>query len=107
MTTFSQRRSGARHGARMAEAAIDAELARQAKIREADHAAATARRLAAREAEAARPKLTADDVRGARAVRDSYGWHRVVRVSAKSVTIATPYSWTERIALDKILEVLK
>lgn len=107
MTTFSQRRSGARHGARMAEAAIDAELARQAELREAEQVAATARRLAAREAEKARPKLTADDVRGARAVRTSAGWHPVVRVSAKSVTVATPYSWTERIALDKILEVKK
>src|SRR5690625_4265698 len=27
-------------------------------------------------------------------VRDSVGWHRVVRVNAKSVTVETGYSWT-------------
>lgn len=102
--SLSRRRSGARHGARMAEAAIDQELARQAAARDAEHVAAVERRVAARQAEAERPKLTADDVRGCRFVRDPYGWHKVVRVSAKSVTVETPWSWTERIALTKILE---
>lgn len=89
------------------DAQIDRALAEQRRQARKDEARRTADRLAAREAEKARPKLTADDVRGARAVRDSYGWHPVVRVSAKSVTVATPYSWTERIALDKILEARK
>ena len=38
-----------------------------------------------REPEAQRRRLTADDVRGAAMVRDRNGWHKVVRVSAKSV----------------------
>jgi hypothetical protein len=37
-------------------------------------------------------------------VRDSSGWHRVVRVNAKSVSVETGYSWVDRIALDRIIE---
>lgn len=59
---------------------------------------------AAREREAARVRLTADSVRGATHVRDRFGWHKVVRVSSKSVTVETGYSWTDRIPLDKIHE---
>ncbi len=59
------------------------------------------------EQEAARVRLTLDDVRGADYVRDEFGWHKVVRVSAKSVTVETPWSWTDRIALDKVRDVRK
>ena len=38
-------------------------------------------------------------------VRDSYGWHRVIRVNAKSVSVETGYSWTDLIPLNSILEV--
>ena len=41
---------------------------------------------------------------GARLVRDSYGWHRVIRVNAKSVSVETGYSWTDRIPLANVLE---
>jgi hypothetical protein len=37
-------------------------------------------------------------------VRDRFGWHRVVRVSKKSVSVETAYTWTDRIPLEKILE---
>lgn len=37
-------------------------------------------------------------------VRDRSGWHRVVRANAKSVSVETPWSWTDRIPLDRILE---
>lgn len=37
-------------------------------------------------------------------VRDSVGWHRVVRVNAKSVTVETPWSWTDRIPFAKVIE---
>lgn len=84
---------------------IDEAVKTIAAEKRAEEDAAKARRKAAREAEKARPKLTADDVKGARFVRDNLGWHVVVRVSTKSVTVMTAYSWTERIALDKILEV--
>lgn len=101
---LSRRRAVMRNGARLAEAAITAERQRQADEAVERAAELSAIRKAEREAEKARPKLTADDVRGARAVRDEFGWHRVVRVSAKSVTVETPYSWTERIPLTKVLE---
>lgn len=104
MNSLSRRRAGARNGARLAEQAIREERARQAAEAEAQEAERAARRKAAREAEKARPRLTADDVRAARFVRDEFGWHKVVRVSAKSVTVETPYSWTDRIPLAKILE---
>lgn len=58
-----------------------------------------------REAEAARARLTADDVRGASLVRDKRGWHKVVRVNATSVTVETGYSWTDRIPLHHVIEV--
>ena len=61
-------------------------------------------RAQARQAERERVKFTADNLRDAIAVRDSIGWHKVIRVSAKSVTVATPYSWTDRIAVEKVLE---
>lgn len=38
-------------------------------------------------------------------VRTRHGWHRVVRVNAKTVTVATQWSWTERIPLTAVLEV--
>ena len=87
------------------DAQIDRALAEQRREKAIANRAAIAKRKAAREAEKSRPKLTADDLRGATLVRDSLGWHHVVRVSAKSVTVATPYSWTDRIPLDRILEV--
>lgn len=44
-------------------------------------------------------------IKGAYAVRDQFGWHKVIKVNAKTVTVATPYSWTDRIPLDKITAV--
>lgn len=105
MASLGQRRAGARNGARLSELAIREEKGRQAVEAGAREAEASARRKVARETEKARPKLTAEDVCGSRFVRDECGWHRVVRVSAKSVTVETPYSWTERIPLDRVREV--
>lgn len=85
---------------------IDAWKREQLAAAREDRRAAAARRATARAAEQARPKLTAADLDGARYVRDAFGWHEVVRVNGKSVTVATPYSWTDRIPFDKILEVL-
>lgn len=42
--------------------------------------------------------------RTAIAVRDQFGWHKVVQVNAKSVTVRTAYSWDDRIALGKITD---
>jgi hypothetical protein len=104
MTSYAQRRAGARNGARLAEAAIREETERQQKLREAEYAAGLARRKAARQAKADRVKFTAADLADASHVRDAIGWHRVVRISAKSVTVATSYSWTERIPVERVLQ---
>lgn len=53
------------------------------------------------------PGFTAADLDGAVAVRTHHGWHRVVRVNAKSVTVATGHSWTDRIPLGRVLEFRK
>lgn len=84
------------------DAQIDRHLAEQKRLKAETY---KARREAARVAEAERVRLTAEDVKGARFVRDSCGWYKVVRVSAKSVTVETGHSWTDRIALNKVLEV--
>lgn len=105
MNTLSTRRANHRRGIAKVESEMAAFRADQAAERASEHEAEKAARREAREAEKARPKLTTADVKGARIVRDQFGWHEVVRVSAKSVTVKTAYSWTDRISLDKILEV--
>jgi hypothetical protein len=71
----------------------------QAEARALEHKAGLAR---ARESEAARTRYAAADLKGARFVKDRYGWHEVVRVNAKTVTVKTPYSWTDSIPIGKI-----
>lgn len=104
MASYSQRKAGARNGARAAEQAIRAEKQRQAEAEAERQAEGVARRKAAREAEAAREKFTAHDLRGVSHVRTDLGWHRVVRVSAKSVTVETEYSWTDRVPVERVLQ---
>lgn len=58
----------------------------------------------AREAEAARVRLTRDQVDGARFVRDRYGWHRVIRINATTVTVASDWGQTARIAITQLHE---
>lgn len=50
------------------------------------------------------PYLT-EELKAAKLVRTDLGWHKVVKVNAKSVSVETGYSWTDRYTLDKILEV--
>lgn len=49
--------------------------------------------------------FTPEELKAARFVRTSTGWHRVRRVNAKSVTVDTAYSWTDNHPLKRILEV--
>ena len=84
------------------DAQIDRELAKQREEAREQWKASLA---ASRKAEAERVRLTYEDVQGARLIRTDTGWHEVVRVNAKSVTVETGYSWTDRIALGKVLEV--
>lgn len=65
-----------------------------------------AARAAGKQAEAARVRLTRADLIGSRAIRTTTGWHRVVRVNGKSVTVATAYSWTDRVAFEQVLEAI-
>lgn len=59
------------------------------------------RRLAERD----RVRFTHEDIKGATWVRVGYGWCKVARVNAKTVSVETGYSWTDRIVFDKVLEV--
>lgn len=93
-----------RYGRGGIDAALDRYKAGQAKAARAEQRAAAERRKTEREAEKAREKFTAADLAGASHVRDRYGWHRVVRVSVKSVTVETGYSWTYRLPLDRVLQ---
>lgn len=99
--TPSQRRSWARHGAREIERTISEAKAHLEAVEED-------KRRQARERAANTPKpepLTHEQIKGARFVRTDVGWHKVVRVNAKSVTVETAYSWTDRYPLSKVLEV--
>jgi hypothetical protein len=49
--------------------------------------------------------FTEEQYKAAKVVRDSLGWHKVAKVNAKSVSVETGYSWTDRIAREKIIEV--
>jgi hypothetical protein len=59
------------------------------------------RRIAERD----RRRFEQADLTDAKYIKTHAGWYKVVRVNAKSVTVESGYSWTDRIELDKILEV--
>lgn len=44
---------------------------------------------------------------GADFIRTEFGWHKVVKVNTKTVTVETPYYWTDRIPFHKITAVRK
>jgi len=101
MLTYSQRKGLARNGAALAEKWVQEGL----DARATQEAAEQAVRLAAYQAKHAPVEFTEAEYRAARVVRDGLGWHKVVRVNAKSVTVETGYYWTARIQRAKILEV--
>lgn len=49
--------------------------------------------------------FTEDQYKAAKVVRTANGWYKVAKVNAKSVSVETGYSWTDRILRDKIIEV--
>lgn len=77
------------------------------KQREADALESKAHLAEGRAKEAARVRLTHEDIKGATHIQDQFGWHEVVRVNAKSVTVKTPYSWTDSIPHEKVRKVLR
>lgn len=105
MSTYQQRRSGARNGARATEQAIREEKQRQTDVEAARQADLAARRLAERYAEAIRVKFTAADLADASHVRSSIGWHHLVRVNAKSVTVRSKQGeWNDRLPIERVLQ---
>lgn len=101
MMTLSQRRSFDRHGDREIQRTIDAAKAQLAADAQAEREAAKAE-YARRTAPV---PFTPEELKAAKVIRTAVGWHKVVRVNAKSVTVETGYSWTDRYAIDKVLEV--
>lgn len=87
--------------ARATEAQVDAAVA---EVRAEEHEKWEAAKAAARAEEASRVRFTAAELAGVTHVRDRFGWHRVVKVNAQTVTVETAHSWTERIRIDRILE---
>lgn len=75
------------------------------RVAEADARVKTLEARLAAEARNTPVPFTVDELRAARLVRDRHGWHRVAKVNAKSVSVETGYSWTDRIPVEKILEV--
>jgi len=101
MLTYSERKSFARKGAAAINATVAAAVAAVAERVAEEHADAReehARRTAPVE-------FTPAQLSTAVAIRTSSGWHRVKKVNAKSVTVETGYSWTDRYTLEQILEV--
>lgn len=84
----------AEHRALLAQQAD--ELAQRRAIRDAERAAI----------DAAAP-CDIDTLEPGDAVRDRFGWHRVVRVNTKTVTVATAWSWTDTIPHERIIETRK
>ena len=101
MITYSQRASMARSGALALDATIAQAMAKVAAHEAAERSAA----IAAYKIAYAPVAYTPEQLKAATVIRTSSGWHRVVKVNAKSVTVETGYSWTERHTLDKVLEV--
>jgi hypothetical protein len=58
--------------------------------------------VAEQEATGAKVWSRADFAKGDRVLDDFGRWHEVLRVNAKSLTVPTPYSWTETIPYDKV-----
>lgn len=89
------------HGRAVVKAAVAEVDAATARRREEDRA----RAAEARKREAERVRFTAADLEGAKFVRTRTGWHEVVRVNAKTVSVASGYSWADRIDVGAVLEV--
>jgi|GEM_PF-4584149 len=107
MLTLSQRRSLGKHGQAKVEREQQAWRDEQATIAEQERQELIAAKKADRQTETDRVKITRDDLAGARIVRDQFGWHRVRRVNAKTVSVDSGYSWADLIPLEKILDYRK
>lgn len=50
--------------------------------------------------------FTPDELKAAVLIRTAQGWRKVVKVNAKSVSVATGYSWVDRIPKNDITAVM-
>ncbi|ARC56019.1 hypothetical protein AS850_02890 [Frondihabitans sp. 762G35] len=95
-------RSAYRARAKATDATVDAAAA---EIREhTARAWAEARALVA-ERERTRHRFTREELIGVTHIRTNLGWHKVIRINARSVTVDSGYSWTDSYRFDRILDV--
>lgn len=94
-----------RYGRGGIDAALDRYAAAHRRKARRENRAKVLRRKAEREKDAQRPRFTRSRVVGSTHVRDQFGWHRVVRVNSKTVTVETKHSWNERIPFDRVFAV--
>lgn len=89
--------------------AIEAEVSRAVKEvaaqKKAEREARAAKMAPILEAKYGKKDFTPEQLQAATHVRTATGWHKVAKVNAKSVSVETGHSWTDRHAHDKILEV--
>lgn len=84
---------------------IEADTRKGVAIIEAEREVTSLRnRIAYAKKNAAVP-FTGEELKAAKLIRTSVGWHKVVRVNAKTVTVETAYSWTDRYPIAQVLEV--
>jgi hypothetical protein len=98
-----RRRGGHRSDARRA-AAYDREAKAARELARAERDERMRSVAARREAVDALAHCDIDSLKPGDAVRTRHGWHEVVTVNAKSVTVRTPWSWNERIPRAKVIE---
>lgn len=106
MATVSgiRRKPNARADARR-WARFDREAAAWARAREAQAEVERLERVEAYRARNAPVAFTQDELKAARVIRTRYGWQVVVRVNKTTVSVATGYSWVDRVKLNDVLEV--
>jgi len=102
MLTLSQRRTHLKRGAAGMAQTIETAKTELAEKQEEEFAASRA----AFDKRNEKIPYTSEQYKAARVVRTMTGWHKVVKVNAKSGTVATGYSWTDRIEVARIIEVL-
>lgn len=83
MSHLTRARSHARHATRT----LAADTATTAADKAQKDAEVAAKVAAARQAERDRRRYTRDELVGATAVRTGTGWHRVIRLNTKTITI--------------------
>lgn len=108
-TTDPQANRLSARGLKQAHRNTDSSLRRYTETQQRANALESKAHLAeARAKEAGRTRLTRADVEGATHIVDQHGQAReVVRVNGKTVTVKTPYSWTETVPIDKIRRAIK